>query len=216
MTRKEEILDELYNHTIDGDDEPVIELTNEGLSIDMTPMEILFDGLIPALEEVGRLFESGEFFVPEMLVAANAMKGAMEILRPLIAETGAQPVGKFVMGTVKGDIHDIGKDIVVFMLDVNGFEVYDLGIDVPVQAFVDKIAEVKPPVVALSGFLTLSYEAMKETVGAITAAGLRDGVKIMVGGGTVDDQVCRYAGADAFGLDAMAAVSLAKQWTGAN
>ena len=130
MTRKEEILDELYNHTIDGDDEPVIELTNEGLSIEMTPMEILFDGLIPALEEVGRLFESGEFFVPEMLVAANAMKGAMEILRPLIAETGAQPVGKFVMGTVKGDIHDIGKNLVGMMLEGAGFEVVNLGINV--------------------------------------------------------------------------------------
>ena len=118
-----------------------------------------------------------------------------------------------LVGTVKGDIHDIGKDIVVFMLDVNGFEVQDLGIDVPVETFVEKIRTRQPPVVALSGFLTLSYDAMKETVQAIKAAGLRDGVKIMVGGGTVDQQVCEYAGADAFGLDAMAAVSLAKQWT---
>jgi 5-methyltetrahydrofolate--homocysteine methyltransferase len=120
---------------------------------------------------------------------------------------------KVLVGTVKGDIHDIGKDIVVFMLDVNGFDVKDLGIDTPVETFVQTIREWQPEVVALSGFLTLSYDAMKETVSAIRAAGLRDNVRIMVGGGTVDQQVCEYAGADAFGLDAMAAVSLAKKWT---
>ncbi len=136
-----------------------------------------------------------------------------EVKPHLVAGQAVVKDATVVVGTVKGDIHDIGKDIVVFMLDVNGFEVHDLGIDVAPQAFVDKIVEVKPQVVALSGFLTLAYDSMKETVAAIAAAGLRDSVKIMVGGGTVDEQVCKYAGADAFGADAMAAVTLAKSWT---
>ena len=128
--RIDEILDGLYDHTIDGEKEPVVELTNEGLSLGMEPLSILFDGLIPALEEVGRLFEDGEFFVPGMLVAAQAMQGSMKILRPLIAETDAKPVGKFVMGTVKGDIHDIGKNLCNVMLEGAGFEVFDLGVNV--------------------------------------------------------------------------------------
>jgi len=117
---------------------------------------------------------------------------------------------------VQGDIHDIGKDIVVFMLDVNGYEVYDLGVDVAPEKFIEKMKEVKPDVIALSGFLTLSYDSMKNTIAAIEAAGLRQGSKIMIGGGTVDEQIRAFAGADAFGKDAMAAVALAKQWTGGN
>ncbi len=124
-------------------------------------------------------------------------------------------VGKVVMGTVAGDIHDIGKDIVVFMLDVNGFEVYDLGVDVPVQKFVDKIKETGAPVVGLSGFLALAFDSMKETVEAIKAAGLRDKVKVMIGGGQMSEEIKKYTGADAYGRDAMVGVSLAKKWTGA-
>ena len=130
MSREEEILDLLYGHTLDGEDEPVVELTNEGLALGMDPMTILFDALIPSLEEVGDLFEQGEYFVPEMLVAANAMAGAMKILKPLIAETGAKPIGNFVMGTVKGDIHDIGKNLCNVMLEGAGFEVIDIGVNV--------------------------------------------------------------------------------------
>ena len=115
MSREEEILDALYDHTLDGEAEPVVELTNEALELGMDPLSILFDSLIPALEEVGRLFEEGEYFVPEMLVSARAMAGAMNILKPLIAESGAKPIGKFVMGTVKGDIHDIGKNLSAFL-----------------------------------------------------------------------------------------------------
>ena len=170
------------------------------------------------MELVGKRFEHGEYFIPELILAGEMLKSIAAEVKPYMtgAQEAAKKGAKVIVGTVKGDIHDIGKDIVVFMLDVNGFEVYDLGIDVPVQTFVAKIAEVKPAVVALSGFLTLAYDSMKETVAAIETAGLRDGVKIMVGGGTVDEQVCKYAGADAFGLDAMAAVALAKQWTAAN
>jgi corrinoid protein of di/trimethylamine methyltransferase len=214
MSRKEEILDELYNATIDGDDEPVIELTREGLAIGMGPLEILFDALIPALEEVGRLFESGEFFVPEMLVAANAMKGAMEILQPLIAETGAKPVGTFVMGTVKGDIHDIGKNLVNVMLEGAGFQVHDLGVNVPPERFVEAIREFQPQAVGMSAFLTTTMTMCKVNIEAIEAAGLRDQVKILVGGAPVTQEFADKIGADGFARDASSAVRLTKQLIG--
>lgn len=183
-----------------------------------TPPAAILEACRAAMEIVGKRFEQGQYFIPELILAGEMLKAISAEVKPRLAagQTAAHKLGQVVIGTVKGDIHDIGKDIVVFMLDVNGFEVHDLGIDVPPQAFVDKIRQTGAPIVALSGFLTLSYEAMKETVAAIQAAGLREQVKIMVGGGTVDEQVCRYAGADAFGLDAMAAVTLAKQWIGAN
>ena len=209
--------EKLVNAIAEMDEDQALALTKELLDAGTPPPEILAD-CRAAMELVGKRFECGEYFIPELILAGEMLKSIAAEVKPYMtgAQEAAKKGAKVIVGTVKGDIHDIGKDIVVFMLDVNGFEVYDLGIDVPVQTFVDKIAEVKPAVVALSGFLTLAYDSMKETVGAIEAAGLRDGVKIMVGGGTVDEQVCRYAGADAFGLDAMAAVSLAKQWTEAN
>ena len=209
--------EKLVNAIAEMDEDQALALTKELLDAGTPPPEILAD-CRTAMELVGKRFECGEYFIPELILAGEMLKSIVAEVKPYMtgAHEAAKKGARVIVGTVKGDIHDIGKDIVVFMLDVNGFEVTDLGIDVPVETFVAKIAEVKPAVVALSGFLTLSYDAMKETVGAIEAAGLRDGVKIMVGGGTVDEQVCKYAGADAFGLDAMAAVSLAKQWTGAN
>ncbi len=209
--------DQLINAIADMDEEGAIALTKELLAGGTAPAAIL-DVCRAAMELVGKRFEHGEYFIPELILAGEMLKGVSAEVKPYMtgAQADVKKGAKVVVGTVKGDIHDIGKDIVVFMLDVNGFEVTDLGIDVPVQTFVDAIAKEKPAVVALSGFLTLAYDSMKETVAAIAAAGLRDGVKIMVGGGTVDEQVCKYAGADAFGLDAMAAVSLAKGWTGAN
>ena len=206
--------EKLVNAIAEMDEDQALALTKELLDAGTPPPEILAD-CRAAMELVGKRFEHGEYFIPELILAGEMLKSISAEVKPYMtgAQEAAKKGAKVIVGTVKGDIHDIGKDIVVFMLDVNGFEVYDLGIDVPVQTFVDKIAEVKPAVVALSGFLTLSYDSMKETVAAIKSAGLRDGVKIMVGGGTVDEQVCRYAGADAFGLDAMAAVTLAKHWT---
>jgi 5-methyltetrahydrofolate--homocysteine methyltransferase len=147
-------------------------------------------------------------------LAGEILKSISAEVKPRLKQSAQLKQGpKVLLGTVKGDIHDIGKDIVNFMLDVNNFQVTDLGVDVAPALFVEKIKSLQPPVVALSGFLTLSYTSMKETVDAIVAAGLRNKVKIMIGGGTVDEQVCGYAGADAFGKDAMAAVELAKQWT---
>ena len=166
---------------------------------------------------VGERFGKGEYFIPDLVFSGEILKGIVQKIEPkLKAGTGkeAKRLGKVIVGTVAGDIHDIGKDLVVFMLDVSGFEVTDLGIDVPVQKFVDAIKETGSTVVGLSGFLTLAFDSMKETVDAIAKAGLRDKVKIMIGGGQIDDQVTKFTGADAFGRDAMAAVQLAKGWIG--
>jgi 5-methyltetrahydrofolate--homocysteine methyltransferase len=205
--------DKLVHAIADMREEEALALTKELLSAGTPPTQIL-DDCRAAMEVVGQRFEQGQYFIPELILAGEMLKAISAEVKPYIKhEAQAKKLGKVVLGTVKGDIHDIGKDIVGFMLDVNGFEVYDLGIDVAPEAFVAKVREVQPQVVALSGFLTLSYDSMKETVQALQAAGLRDKVKVMVGGGTVDQQVCAYAGADAFGADAMAAVTLAKQWT---
>jgi len=197
-------------------EDEAIALAREMLAGGRDPMEIL-DECRAAMDVVGKRFEEGTYFLPELIMAGDIMTEISAEIKPLIKqESAARKRGKVVIGTVEGDIHDIGKDIVVFMLDVNGFEVHDLGVDVLPQTFVDKIAEVEPEVVALSGFLTLAFDSMKETVAAIEAAGLRDRVKIMVGGGTVDDHVRVYARADGYGFDAMAAVNMAREWTEGN
>ena len=190
-----------------------IALAKQRLESGADPLAILAD-CRAAMQIVGKRFEAGEYFLPELILAGEMLKQIAALVKPRLTQTTlVQKRAKVVLGTVKGDIHDIGKDIVAFMLDVNGFDVYDLGVDVPAQIFVDKIATVKPDVVALSGFLTVVFASMKETVTAIQAAGLRDSVKIMIGGGTVDDTVRALVGADAFGKDAMAAVALARAWT---
>ena len=164
---------------------------------------------------VGQRFASEKYFIPDLVFSGEILKGVVNILEPHLKKgEEAERLGKVIIGTVAGDIHDIGKDLVVFMLDVSGFEVIDLGIDVPVQKFVDTIKESGSKVVGLSGFLTLAFQSMKDTVDAIKEAGLRDSVKIMIGGGQIDDQVKSFTGADAYGKDAMAAVTLAKGWIG--
>jgi len=214
MSRQEDILDALYDHTIDGERDPVVALTKEGLELEMDPLGILFDALIPALEEVGRLFEEGTFFVPEMLVAAKAMHGAMEVLRPLIAETGAKPVGTFVMGTVKGDIHDIGKNLCNVMLEGAGFEVVDLGVNVPEKAFVDAIRQHKPQAVGMSAFLTTTMPMFIPTIQAIKDAGFRDDVLIFVGGAPVTQEYCDSVGADGYAPNASVLVRILKGMLG--
>ena len=214
MSREEEILDGLYENTLEGNAAPVVELTNEALSLGMDPMVILFDALIPSLEEVGRLFEIGEYFVPEMLIAANAMSGAMKILQPLIAESGMEPMGTFVMGTVKGDIHDIGKNLCNVMLEGAGFHVIDLGVNVDPQKFVDAIREHKPNAVGMSAFLTTTMPMFIPTIEAITEAGFRDQVKILVGGAPVTQAYCEEVGADGYAPDANSCVRLTKQLLG--
>jgi len=192
----------------------VLRIVQERLNNSEEPLSILEDSKT-AMEIVGKRFAGGEYFIPDLIFSAEIMKAITDIVKPKLMRLGVtQHIGKFVIGTVAGDIHDIGKNIVTFMLEVNGFEVYDLGIDVPVQKFVEKIKEVTPQVVGLSGFLTLAYDSMRDTVKAIEAAGLRDRVKIIIGGGQIDENVRKYTNADAYGEDAISAVSFAKECVG--
>ncbi len=188
----------------------------QALGKGVDPMDLLGESQ-EAMKIVGQRFAEEKYFIPDLVFSGEILKRIVKMVEPhLKAKKGeeAERQGKVIIGTVEGDIHDIGKDLVVFMLDVSGFEVTDLGIDVPVQKFVDTIKETGSTVVGLSGFLTLAFDAMKETVDAIKDAGLRDQVKIMVGGGQIDEQVRGYTGADAYGKDAMEAVTLAKGWIG--
>jgi 5-methyltetrahydrofolate--homocysteine methyltransferase len=167
------------------------------------------------MDVIGKRFEEGEAFIPELMLAGEMMTAITGVLKPRMAEeAAAEKLGKIVVGTVQGDIHDIAKDIVCFMLDLNGFEVTDLGVDVPPAKFVETVKATGAKIVGLSGFLTLAFDPMKDTVAALKAAGLND-VKIMIGGGQIDENIRQYTGADAYGKDAMAAVALAKDWAGA-
>ena len=187
---------------------------DKALEEGVDPNDLLGDAK-EAMNIVGQRFASEEYFIPDLVFSGEILKGIIKKLEPHLKKGEEEErLGKVIIGTVAGDIHDIGKDLVVFMLDVNGFEVLDLGIDVPVQKFVDTIKETGSTVVGLSGFLTLAFDSMKETVDAIEAAGLRNNVKIMIGGGQMDEQVRDFTGADAYGKDAMAAVKLAKGWIG--
>src|SRR5881392_620200 len=172
----DEILKGLYDQTLTGNGPAVLELTHAGLAAGVTPQSLLFDALIPSLEEVGARFERGDFFVPEMLIAGKAMAGALEVLRPLLAETGAETIGTFVMGTVKGDVHDIGKNLVNIMLEGAGFEVFDLGVQVAPEKFVAAIEEHEPDIVGFSAFLTTTMRMFKANINALEKAGMRDKV----------------------------------------
>jgi trimethylamine corrinoid protein len=197
-------------------EEDALALAEELLAAGTDPVAILND-CRDAMAIVGKRFEAGECFVPELILAGEMLGQISAKVKPhLQSQSGGQKKhGRVIIGTVEGDIHDIGKDIVTFMLDVNGFEVKDLGVDVSAAKFVEAAKEFKPQVVGLSGFLTLAYDPMKNTVQAFKDAGLRDGLKIMIGGGQMDEQIRQYTGADAYGKDALAAVSLAKAWVGA-
>ncbi len=206
----DEILVGLYENTLIGNAPEVRDLTNAGLEENLEPEKMLYDALIPSLEEVGARFERGDFFVPEMLIAARAMQGALDILRPLLAETGVQQVGTYVMGTVKGDVHDIGKNLVNIMLEGAGFTVHDLGVNVAPEKFIEAIQEHKPDIVGFSAFLTTTMPMFKANINALEKAGMRDDVIVMVGGAPVTQQYADAVGADGFAADASSAVRLAK------
>jgi methanogenic corrinoid protein MtbC1 len=207
--------EKLVNAIADMREEDALQLVNEMVQGGVEPMVIL-DAAREAMAIVGRRYEEGTYFLPELMLSGEMLNQIADILKPELAKMPDIPRrGKVLIGTVEGDIHDIGKDIVSFMLDVNGFEVLDLGVDVPPQKFTEAIRDFQPQVVGLSGFLTLAFDAMKETVDAIEAAGLRNGVKIMIGGGQITEEIQKYAGADAYGRDAMAGVTLAQKWIGA-
>ncbi|MDX6545481.1 MAG: hypothetical protein QOG02_1255 [Gaiellales bacterium] len=206
----DEILQGLFDNTLVGNAPAVKDLTNEGLGMGMDPETLLYDALIPSLEEVGARFERGDFFVPEMLIAARAMQGALDILRPLLAETGAKPIGTFVMGTVKGDVHDIGKNLVNIMLEGAGFTVHDLGVNVAPEKFVEQVQEHEPDIVGFSAFLTTTMPMFKANINALEKSGLRDKVIVMVGGAPVTQAYADAVGADGYAADASTAVRLAK------
>ncbi len=206
--------DDLAKALADLKEKEVLEIAQKRLDSGEDPLKILGDAR-EAVAVVGKRYQDGTYFIPDLVYSGEILRTIVEMVKPkLTGPAEGKHLGKVIIGTVKGDIHDIGKDIVTFMLDVNGFDVYDLGVDVPEDKFVDKIKEVEGKVVALSGFLTLSFDSMKQTVQAIKDASLRDKVKIMVGGGTLDETVREYVAADAFGRFAGDAVSLAKNWLG--
>lgn len=206
MTKK------LIKAITDFQEEEALKIAQDLLDKGTEPTEVM-EACRKALDEIGKRFEEGVYFLPELMLAGEMMTQITEIIKPKLAEMPeAERHGKVVIGTVEGDIHDIGKNIVSFMLDVNGFEVHDLGVDVSPKKFVKAIKDFKPQVVALSGFLTLAFDAMKDTVAAIESAGQRDQVKIMIGGGQVNEEIKEYAGADGYGKDAMAGVTFAKKW----
>lgn len=193
-----------------------LEIVRQRLDAGDDPRTILADAR-SALEIVGERFQNGDYFIPDLVFSGEILKEITNIVRPnIVAAANANRLGKIVIGTVAGDIHDIGKDIVTFLLDVNGFEVVDLGVDVPPRRFVEKIEETGATVLGLSGLLTVAFDSMKETVQAFAEAGLRAKTRIMIGGGQVDDEIRKYTGADAYGSDAMAAVSLAREWLGSS
>lgn len=214
LTDREDLLDRLYDAVLAGAADRAVAIAQEGLRLEVEPTALLFDAMIPALEEVGRRFETGEVFLPEMLVAAHAMQGAMSLIRPLIVAAGVRTIGKFVIGTVAGDIHDVGKKLVVVMLEGAGFEVIDLGINVPGQAFVEAIREHRPDVVGMSAFLTTTTLEFARNIELIEGAGLRERVKILIGGAPVDQAMVDGVGADGSAPDASSAVRLTKDVMG--
>ena len=202
---------ELIDAITNMQEEDAVKIATALLDKGTDPLLILEDCRL-AMETIGKRFETGESFIPELILAGEMLSQISAVAKPHMKQAASQQkLGKVVIGTVQGDIHDIAKDIVVFMLDVNGFDVTDLGVDVPPAKFVDAVKSTGAKIVGLSGFLTLAYDPMKFTVAALKEAGLN--AKVMIGGGQIDDQIRVYTGADAYGKDAMAAVALAKQWS---
>lgn len=207
-------LDAIYNAVLDGDQAGAKSGVQAALGAGLAPDVILKNGLIAAMGEVGRLFEENEYFVPEMLVSARAMQAGLALLKPYLAEAGAAPAGRVIIGTVKGDLHDIGKNLVAMMLEGAGFEVVDLGTDVGPDKFVKAVLEHKPQVIGMSALLTTTMPSMSNTVKALQEAGVREQVKVMIGGAPVTDGFAKQIGADGYSPDASSAVRLAKTLTG--
>ncbi|MBI5965176.1 MAG: corrinoid protein [Chloroflexi bacterium] len=201
----------IYKNILEGNVEEVLSNVKQAIDAGLGAETILKEGMIPAMDEVGKLFEEGEFFVPEMLIAAKAMQAGMQILKPLLIEADVEPIGKVILGTVRGDLHDIGKNLVGTMLEGSGFEVLDLGVDIGPETFVEAITE-DVDIVGLSALLTTTMPAMEETIKAIDASGLRGNIKIMVGGAPITADYAKEIGADGYAPDAGQATILAKSF----
>ncbi len=207
-------LSRLYEAILNGEEKQAVQLAREALDESVDPVTLITQWMIPAMDEVGRRFEAQDYFIPEMLLAGRAMKAALELMRPLLAAGGAQPTGRIVLGTVKGDLHDIGKNLVGSMLEGAGFEVYDIGIDVPPEKFLEAIKSKHPDILALSALLTMTMPEMKKTIDALKHAGIRDQVKVIVGGAPVTRDYANEIGADAYGENASSAVTVARSLLG--
>jgi 5-methyltetrahydrofolate--homocysteine methyltransferase len=206
---------DLVTALADLKEEEALKIVEEKLNAGEDPLKILGD-IRRGMEVVGNRFANSEYFISDLLYAGELLRAVTEKVKPKLATTkDIKRLGKVIIGSVAGDIHDIGKNMLIFMLEANGFEVYDLGVDVPPEKFVEKIKGTGATIVGLSGFLALAYDSMKQTIQAIKDAGLRNKVKVMIGGGQITEDVRKYTGADAFGKDAMAGVYLAKKWVGA-
>jgi corrinoid protein of di/trimethylamine methyltransferase len=206
-----EDLKKLHDAILDGDATAAHEITEKALAAGVEPMRLVNDYMIPAMGEVGRRFECNEFFVPELLIAARAMKSALSLVRPLLAASGAQPAGRVAVGTVKGDLHDIGKNLVAAMLEGNGFEVIDLGVNVSPEQFIATVKEKGANIVAMSALLTTTMPAMRTTIDALKQAGIRDKVKVLIGGAPITQKYADEIGADGFSDNAVGAVGVAKK-----
>jgi len=209
-----EFMEQISRAVIEGRVEEVERLTREALKAGKTAKEILDEGLVRGMDYVGIQFKKGDLFIPEVLLSARVMQASLSILKPEFAEGRVKMRGKVMLGTVKGDLHDIGKNLVVMMLEGAGFEVYDLGIDVAPEAFVEAVKEKKPDIVGMSALLTTTMGMMQNTISGLVEAGVREEVKIMVGGAPVTEEFAQQIGADGYGNDAMAAVDLAREFVG--
>jgi corrinoid protein of di/trimethylamine methyltransferase len=203
-------LKDLYDAILNGDARKAHAATETALAAGAQPLQIISESMVPAMDEVGRLFEAEEYFVPELLLAGRAMRSALDLLRPLMAASGEKLATRVVIGTVKGDLHDIGKNIVASMLEGSGFEVIDLGSDVAPEKFVAAVEERKPQIVCMSALLTVTMPAMKTTIDALAAAGLRGQVKVLIGGAPVTQQYAREIGADGYSENASGAVGVVR------
>jgi len=205
----------LLSQAIDqGDREKIIQLTTEALGAGTNPQDIIVHGLQAGMAVVGEKFSSGEYFLPDMLMAARAMKAALEILKPALGKTGIPTIGKVVIGTVEGDMHDIGKNVVATFLSGNGFEVFDLGLSVPAKKFIDEVSEQKPDILGMSALLTTTMPVMDKVIKALAEAGLRSSVRVIVGGAPVTQDYANYIGADAYAHDGGKAVPVCRQLLG--
>ena len=209
-------MQDLVNAVVELMEEEALELTKKYLAAGKSGKEV-FAAYQQGLAEIGKRFEDKEYFVPELILSGELMQAGSELIKPyLTADSGGdeKKMGKALIATVEGDIHDIGKNIAGMMMDIAGLEVKDLGVDVPVQTIVDEVKNWRPDILGLSGLLTLAYDPMKAVVEGLQAAGLRDQVKVIIGGGQTDEHVCKYVGADIFATDAMVNVTYAQKWLG--
>jgi 5-methyltetrahydrofolate--homocysteine methyltransferase len=212
MTTKEEVIEKLIESLATNDEDPSLQAVQEALNLGMQPYEIVNSGITKGLQIVGKKFEDKDYFLPDLLLAADIVKNIMGILDPLLKAGEGSYVGKVVVGTVESDIHDIGKNIVIALLQSGGFETFDLGVDVPTQTFVEKVKEVNPNILAMSALLTTTMENMRDVIDALKKEGLRDDLRVIIGGACITEEFVKEIGADALGADAIEALEICKQW----